>query len=265
MRSFWRPERRNRTIGTAAAGRSRSNRMSIPDSNVDRQGRSTFYYERISNYQVLGKTVGSTDLTVIYEKPRDGFSYGSTPADVIRLLSSASKHVSAFPDIITFRQPTAKQALLAPVWGRLLYFAEIGDWSGSAVVLEAQRVGGVLKWPKSIGAQDRAEYDRLIGDGHKFEEHARHNKAVIDEAALRNTILYRTLLHEIGHWVHFHRDVLDPVTALDKCERRAREVFFSRPASEREAFAHAFSQRTKDALESEGAIPFDCEPWPRLE
>jgi hypothetical protein len=159
------------------------------------------------------------------------------------LLAKVAGHLPGLPDMLVFRQPTRKQRLLKPVWGRFLYYAEIGEVRGSAIMLEAQEEGAKLKWSRRMTPEDRAEFGRLVADGHAFKEEKRHFVAQVEPGAARQTVLYRTLLHELGHWAHYQRDVLIPATALDPDEETARDLFFAAPSSEREAFAHGFADR----------------------
>ena len=256
MNGVWRPERRNRNIGTKSAGYSKSNDMRIPESWLDKHGNCSLYYERIELPQVEEVTINSFQLKLLYEEPHEGFTYGCSPEDVKRLLSSAAEMVPALPDIVAFRQPTRKQRQQFPVWGRFLYVAEFGKHQGTAIVLEAQELGALLKRPKSMSLEDRAEYERLIRDGYSFRETKRYFEAELTEDAVRNTKLYRTLPHELGHLADYHQKVLSARTALDSDQDTAADLYFSRPTSEREVFAHRFAVELAQSLRSAGEIPF---------
>jgi hypothetical protein len=182
--------------------------------------------------------------------------------DVIELLSMAAKIAPALPEIIAFRQPTRKQRQLLPVWGRFLYFAELGNHRGTAIVLEAQELGATLIWPKSMSPDDRAEFERLVGDGHSFAETKRHFLANLAEKGIRNTILYRTLLHELGHLTDYHQKVLNEQTALYPDQSVAADLYFSRPTREREVFAHGFAENLGRSLRTAGKIPFAVLQFP---
>lgn len=252
----WKPERRNRNIGTKRAGYAKSNDMRIPQSWLDKHGNCSLYYERIGLAHVEEVTIGDLELKILYEQPKDGFSYGCSPSDVIKLLSMAAKIAPALPEIIAFRQPTQKQRQQFPVWGRFLYFAELGKHKGTAIVLEAQKLGASLKWSKSLSPTDRAEYERLVDDGHSFVEMKRYFLANLAENEIRNTNLYRTLLHELGHLTDYHQKVLNEQTALDPDQNVAVDLYFSRPTSEREIFAHRFAENLCRSLRTAGEIPF---------
>lgn len=257
----WRPERRNRNIGTKCSGYSKSNDMRIPENWMDKHGNFSLYYERLELAYVEEVSIGGFQTKVLYEKPHDGFSYGCSPADIIKLLTLVSASVPAIPDIIAFRQPTRKQRQQFPVWGRFLYFAEFGRNEGTAIVLEAQELGASLKRSKHMNLEDHAEYERLVGDGHSFVETKRHFEAHLEEEGIRNTKLYRTFLHELGHLADYHQKVISEETALAPEQDVAGDLYFSRPTSEREVFAHRFAEDLSRSLRADGRIPFEHQPF----
>lgn len=208
-------------------------------------------------------TIGESDLKLLYEAPNEGCSYGCHPADIVKLLSLVSKFVPALPDIIAFRQPTRKQQQQNPVWGRFLYYAEFGEHEGTAIMLEAQMLGAPLKWSNRMSVEERAEYERLVCDGHEFVESKRYRIAKLTEEAVRNTKLYRTFLHELGHLADYHQKVLDKRTALARNQDVADSLYFSRPTSEREVFAHRFAENLKETLLESGEIPFAPQAFAR--
>ncbi len=224
---------------------------------MDRHGNVSLFHERIEPAYFAEENVGGFGLKLFYELPREGFTYGCSPPDVLNVLRVAAPSVPSLPDMLAFRQPTRKQRQLKPVWGRFLYFAEFGAHEGTAIVLEAQKVGASIRWPKRMSLDDQAEVDRLRADGHVFNETKRTFDALLSTQSVRNTILFRTLLHEIGHWAHYCEDVLDAATALDPDQDVARELYFSKPSSEREVFAHKFAEQLAADLRSSGAIPFE--------
>ena len=127
-------------------------------------------------------------------------------------------------------------------------------------MIEAQELGASLMWPRRMTIDDRAEFERLKTDGHVFVEMKRYFRSELLEDSVRNTMLYRTLLHELGHMVHYHNDVIDRRTALNQVQSVAEELYFSKPSSEREAFAHAFADKVGQSLRASGAIPFTLHP-----
>jgi len=231
--------------------------MRVPESWQDKHGNYSLFYERLESTQEQEVSIGNFQLKILFEQPHENCTYGCSPLDVIKILTSAVEQTPSLPDIIAFRQPTRKQRQQKPVWGRFLYFAEVGKHKGTAIILEAQELGAELKWSKRMTLDDRAEYDRLIADGHVFKADKRCFQATLAKCPVRNTILYRTLLHELGHWVQYHQEVLNESTALDEDQDVANELYFAKPNSEREVYAHNFAAKLSQALKQNGKIPFD--------
>ncbi len=234
--------------------------MRIPESWLDSHGNCSPFYVRLETAKVEEITACDGRVKILYEAPQDGFSYGCSPSDVGKVLTQASKFVPAMPEIVAFRQPTRKQRQQNPVWGRFSYFADFGEHHGTAIVLEAQELGAWFKWPKRMTLEDRAELERLVNDGHSFWETRRHFATELTEKTVRNTLLYRSLLHELGHLSDYHQKVLDTRSALDSDQAVAADLYFSRPTSEREAFANRFAEELRLSLLNIGAIPFEPKP-----
>lgn len=104
-----------------------------------------------------------------------------------------------------------------------------------------------------LDPQDQAERDRLIG--HVFDARGTYRSS---PGASRNTVLYRTFLHELGHWVDHLNKVDRPATASEDIEAYSHlsEGYFKRPDSERDAYAHRYADETRARLSSAGTIPF---------
>ncbi|MCX2722433.1 hypothetical protein [Roseibium salinum] len=236
--------------------------MTIPEARRDRFGQfTTCYFERLKPDHIQTVEIGTQSIKLIYESPREGFTYGCTPPDVMKMLDSSVEHIPIFPDIIALRQPTRKQRSMEPVWGRCLYFAEFGICEGSAIILESQDMSGLQRYPKRMSLQDGAELERLRNDGHRVTETRRYFEAGFEPSAVRNTVLYRTLLHELGHWDQYCREVLDPTSRLAGSEEAAWELYCSKPASEKEVYAHKFAEALAQKLRASGTIPFDPQPF----
>ena len=262
MSATWRPERRNRNIGTAASGHSAVNAMRIPESHSDRHGNDSSFCERWNVTDMVDVLIDTQPVKILYEEPRAGFTYGCSPADVLVILRAVGEYMPLLPDFIVFRQPTRKQGMLNPVWGRLRYLTEFDGEPGIAIVLEAQPLGGKLRLSKRMGPEDRAEFERLVVDGHRFSDKKRFFEAELNEQAVRNTILYRTLLHELGHLADYTQKVLDETTALDSDGARAFDLYQARPAAEREHCAHAFAYALATTLKANGVVPFEPKASP---
>ncbi|HZD96284.1 MAG TPA: hypothetical protein VE133_18625, partial [Candidatus Sulfotelmatobacter sp.] len=72
--------------------------------------------------------------------------------------------------------------------------------------------------------------------------------------------LYRTFVHELGHWVDFLEKVQRPAMVCSEIDfdRYASllERFHSRPTTEKESFAHRYADRMRTQLIDAGLIPF---------
>ena len=79
----------------------------------------------------------------------------------------------------------------------------------------------------------------------------------LSKTSIRNTILYRTLLHELGHWVQYERDLLNDETALFEDADVACDLYFAQPKIEHENFAHHYASELNELLRTKGVIPFE--------
>ena len=151
MRSGYNPKRRNRKIGTAAQGHGSDNELKIPSLlHGDRHWAQT-----LRHFKTESRSVSGRDLMFVVEEPSQGCAHACSIADVCYVL----KHIP-FDDwhgltTFVFRQPTKKQRIIAPVWGRLFYSAKLGQANrrnlptGPALMLEATKIGDTFKWRNS--------------------------------------------------------------------------------------------------------------------
>jgi hypothetical protein len=247
------PTRRNRNIGTPKAGHGQKNRLVIPDAWAD--GRC--FYENLDDPVEIPRVVRSVELRVLVEPSLPGFAHACTVDDVARLLELIPiAHFQAIK-IIVFRQPKRKQRILSPVWGRLVYWSEIGDLSGPAVYLEAQDVNSVSKWKKSLNPDLARELERLRDDGHLISSDKRHFIISATLDSVRNTQLYRTLPHEIGHYVDYLQSVEIP--GRDNLDKwlSLNAKYHNKPVSEKEAFAHRYADEFREKQHRRGNLPYD--------
>jgi hypothetical protein len=161
---------------------------------------------------------------------------------------------------MVLRQPTQKQQILGSIWGRLMYFAEPAKGCrGPGVGLDAQPLEP-LHWSKSLGPESVRELRRLEADGHQVRTGRRSIEILASPTSVRSTILYRTLLHEVGHWVDWLQAVVRPTHGLElddpKCIQLERE-FASRTTSSKEDFAHRYATEKAQEMRERGLIPFD--------
>lgn len=200
MRPGWNPTRRNKHAGTRAHGHGADNRLEIPTS----WHQSVCYYEKLCAYQVVTRTIGTRVIRFFVEPTRPGWFYPCTVDDMCAVLALCPPEALLAFDFIVLRQPTRKQRILCPVWGRAIFHFDIDKYSGAAIVIEAQDLSPV-RWRVSITAERARELDRLRQDGHTIRTTRRAIDILVTPNSLRNTVLYRTLLHELGHHVDYHR------------------------------------------------------------
>ena len=153
--------------------------------------------------------------------------------------------------------------MLRPAWGRLYYSADLGFpgqktvVAGPVLALEAVNPDAQLEWPLSLSPRDQEELERLRTDGHQVARERRCYRFSMTPASVRSTQLYRTLLHEIGHWIDFTEKVLTPATLSKGGYDLLFEAYFSRTYEEREKFAHSYAEARAAHLMKFGVIPFD--------
>lgn len=246
-RPGWNPTRRNRNIGTAKSGHGLANRLVIPEARNDPR----LFWEKLRD--PVG--IQSQGFTILVEPCAAGLVHAVTVDDLVHMLGLLP--VEELPTLrtIVLRCPTKKQRVLSAVWGRLIYAADLGETKGPAVILEAQPLEACISWRRSLSTEDDEEIVRLQEDGHVVRRERRW-QIQTNLASTRATQLFRTLLHEMGHYVHRHREV-EQAAGDDEDDWLVRhERFFSRPAREREDFAHRYARELGTRLSSAGSIPY---------
>ena len=251
--------KRNRNIGTAKQGHGQENYMTIPESwHVTRT-----YKETIGNCKKVKRKFASRTLTFLIEENTRNCKHFSSVSDVCEIFKYIPWADWDGLETIIFRQPTKKQEIMSPVWGRLMYFAEIAQVNkpdlarGPTIILEAKQPNDKYTWSTSLGPHDSEELERLKNDGHIIERVGKKYIINTNPDAIRHTQLFRTLIHEIGHWVDYLQKVERPVSkGLDSFEK-LNDLYFARSKDEREAFAHRYADELSEKLCKLGVIPFD--------
>lgn len=214
------------------------------------------FYEQLGRHVVLLRRIHGRVIRFVIERPRAGVSYAVTIDDVVRVLWMIPKPDLEGIKLVVFRQPTRKQNLLRPVWGRLKYLAEIGKLEGPAIFLEATDLNAPFSWPRNLTPDDARELDRIRADGHRVRERSRRLFIEWDMDSVRATQLYRTLPHEVGHWVDWLQKVVNPARGDFDRKCNLRDWYFSRPDAEREHFAHRYADAFRARMRRVGEIPF---------
>jgi hypothetical protein len=259
MKAGYNPLRRNRNIGTSKQGHGRNNQQTIPLlCHAERD-----WWENLGSHYILKKTISSVDFDFVVEETREGYIHACTVEDVCHLLSLLPPSDLSSLQTFVFRQSTRKQWSISPAWGRLAYFSDLGSAGkrtrrrGPAIFLEAINPEETWKWGKDIGPAELLEVERLKHDGHIVEETARCFLFRSSPTSIRATQLYRTLLHEIGHWVDWLEKVERPATGASIPYETLSDRYFARPYVERERFAHRYARTMRERLTKTKRIPFD--------
>lgn len=244
------PTRRNRNIGTARQGHGQDNDMTIPESWYD----SRAYFEKLDAPLVMD----TEGFTFLVEPTRPETAHACTPEDILAVLEQVPAEDLTGMNLIVLRQPTRKEDMLHPVWGRMVYAFEFRGASQPAIVLEAVDLTKKLVYSKKMSLARQAEFARLQEDGFIFVEDKRSFTTRFDLQTCRNTQLYRTLLHEIGHYVHYTRSTqaADAAKDTDEASEKRRERYFQIPSRQKERFADDYADQLGKSLRAKGAIPF---------
>jgi hypothetical protein len=245
------PRRRNRNIGTSKAGHGADNRLTIPDRWSD----LSIYWERLTSFVAVEKSANGLPITFLVEPPRTGYFHYCTVRDVLRVLELLPQQHVKHIKLVVFRQPTVKQTVLASVWGRLAYWSEIGRYKGPGVYLEAQPRDEILKRGKSLTPDARAELERLEKVGFRVERHSRGYHLHPTPGAVRASQLYRTIPHEIGHYV----DYLECRRTFEwgDDEERFWDLYDAKPDRQKEVYAHRYADDFWRDMTASGRLPFE--------
>jgi hypothetical protein len=249
------PARRSRSIGTAAQGFKSRNAFAIPTPEHGEQS----FYERLVNPVELAMLVGPWKFTVLVEPVFPGFLYYISISDVLEVLKLIPEIDRHGIDLIVFRQPKRKERIFSPVWGRMAYWADFGKHSGTSVVIEAIAHDYSYKIDKDIGPVFAHELEALTADGHRVVTGAKKIEITCPPDAIRNTQLFRTLPHEIGHNVDFTQKVRN----VEGDWEELRNLYFARPQREREQFADRYAATVMAPYRANDIVPFP--PLPNWE
>ena len=219
---------------------------------------------------MVTKNCGGRDFPIFVEETRHDCVHACTVADVATVLNFIPAGDYANLAAVVLRQPKRKEEILHPVWGRMVYYANVGrpqggSTAGPIVILEAVTPDRNWWRGKSMGPADAAEIDRLAADGHQISPTRSRIKIQSSLESTRATQLYRTLPHEIGHLVDYatkapKANELNGHTLDQQIE--LEEKFWQRPSQEREAFAHRYADEFRSRMFGSGVFPFSrIESW----
>jgi hypothetical protein len=239
MRPGFNPSRRNRNIGTEKQGHGQNNQLCIADPRVA----TGWFWSQLTNYKVVRRECGGRELPFFVEETRQDCVHACSVADIVRVLNLISSQDYARLAAVILRQPKRKEEILQPVWGRMGYWADLVDpqvglVAGRVVILEAVRRDGMRRIWRRLNPAEASELARLAADDHLVVTERGKVRVESTVKSSRNTQLYRTLPHEIGH-------------LIDVGEGRHQE---------KEAFAHRYADEFRARSVASGHFPF-----PRIE
>ncbi len=251
MQSTRNPVRRNRNIGTAKSGLGANNELVISRRWSDLK----IFWEKLTKYRVVHRNIKHQQITILVEQTRKGYVHACTPDDIANVFEMIPTTDWEGLTLIVLRQPKVKEEILRSVWGRLAYFAELESHEGAAIFLEAQRINKSLRWNKSLSTDSALELERLREDGHSIRTDKRYHHIDNTLESVRATQLYRTIFHEVGHWVDYQQSVEIPSEAggdyIALQSRYDRKLSF-----EKEAFAHRYADSLRKKFLTTEQIPF---------
>ncbi len=250
------PLRRNRNIGTSKQGRGSDNKHVVPQSWRWKDGR--VFYEHLRNAVVMHICNGNYDFRLFVEPTNNGFAHPCTPDDIMNVLSLIPESHSKDIKIIVLRQPTKKEELLRPAWGRMSYFANLGDYSGPGIFLNACQPGLTVKWTKSLTPEAEKELLLLREHGHAISSDKRNIIIKTTIEACRNTQLCFTVPHEVGHYVHYNECVADPMRHKPNHGNKEmlEKQYFEKSLRDVEAYANKYANGFYSEMKQKGVLPF---------
>jgi len=252
--SAWNPTRRNRNIGTEKSGFSQNNKLVVPERWVDFK----VFWERLTSPVVCSIEIKGHSITMLIEPPKSGSVHSATPQDIVKVLELVPQEHLEEIEIIVLRQPKKKEEILRPVWGRFVYYADLGKYSGPGVYLEAVEVGEVIKWGNKLTPFRKKELKLLHSDGHSIERVKRGYNIHTTPETVRNTQLFRTLPHEIGHAVDYLKNSLNPsINAPTELESEyISNAYNSKPSLDKEEYANRYAREFYQKNLEKGYLPF---------
>ena len=252
-RPGWDGRRRNRNIGASKSGHGQNNRLTIPQSWAD--GR--LFHEKLSNLVSLELQINKNTVTILIEETHPDFFHACTPSDIERVLKLLPHDHLEPIEMIVLRQPKKKEQILSSVWGRLRYCSDIDQYSGPAVHLEAQPKNRTIRWSKSLAPDEVLELKRLERDGHKIKSDRRYYYITGNLESVRNTQLFRTLPHEIGHYVDYLESVEIPSGDDYEVWKQLDSLYDTKPSKDKEDFAHRYATEFFEYQNRRGELPFE--------
>ncbi|MDB5127505.1 hypothetical protein [Mucilaginibacter sp.] len=252
---MWNPIRRNRNLGTSKQGHGQNNKLTIAKPCMI----SKSFYERLDFYNKVERTINGHTFIFVIETTRQSCYHACSVMDIEKIVENIP--ISDYGDLklIVLRQPKRKEEMISPVWGRLIYSYEFEDNYYPAIIVEAVDYSKKINWNRSQTPEDQREFERLKIDGHHFLESKKTFNALLQIDNVRNTQLYRTLIHEFGHYKQYLEIVERAGHEDEDFEEwnKRNEKYFKISSSDKESYAHKYADELINKLREENIVPFD--------
>ncbi|CAA6827539.1 MAG: Unknown protein, partial [uncultured Sulfurovum sp.] len=260
-KSGWNPTRRNKNIGIKKQGFSQNNKFVIPDRYEN--GEWVSFNENLIDPVIVPLNINGYELILIIEPVYESYIYSCTPQDIIKIMNLFPVQHFEETDlkILIMRQPKSKDEIVSPVWGRFSYYQSFGQYAGTAITLEAMKVGLALKWGKKLSVFSMKELEMLRNDGHQVEAFKRYFLIQTTPESIRNTQLFRTIPHEMGHAYDYYLNSMKPsMEAWDRDDdaegEYISEAFHSKPQLDKEEAANRYAKEFYEKYSISGELPF---------
>ena len=217
--------KRNRNSGTKKSGYKKQSEFNIPSQN-----RKPFY-QNINIYEQCQRNINSIKLKFIIEKLKPNYLYACNIDEICEVLSFCPTADLEGLGLIILRQPKRKEEIFSPCWGRLIYEFDYQEKLQPAIILEAVNIDDdIVINNYSISPFFQKEIALLIAEGHEVKITKRRIVIKKTIQAVKQTQLYRTVLHEVGHYVY------------------KKSAYYCDSYEEKENFANAYAENIRELL-----------------
>ncbi len=227
--------------------------MVIPQSWWD----DRVFWEKLIGHATVTRQVHGRDFDVIVEHTRKECIHPCTVDDVFHILAQIPDADFRGIDCVVMRQPKKKEQILSSVWGRMLFETKFGGRERPAIILESVDLSKPIRCKRSLDGEAARELERLRQAGHRITSTRREYVIELSLESVRNTMLYGTLLHEVGHWVDWCRLVVNLSQCDDTAVHELKGQYSARVRSERETVAWRYADTLAARLRKDGILPFD--------
>lgn len=244
MKPGWNPIRRNKNIGTKKSGHSKTNLFYTPGKADE------LILKNINSQSVI--TVNGLEFSFIVEELYDEYMHCCTADEISKVLSFIPQCDLEGLRFIILKQPTKKEEMLRPCWGRVIYNFSYNKKSGSAIILYAINIEKEIFWRNSLNPQGIRELENLKDEGHLVFMEGKNIRIKSSFNSAKMTQLYRTLFHEVGHLIYFKNFIKEHNNTdfAGICE-----LYFKRPVEQREDYAITYASHIRKRLLTENLIP----------